>query len=135
MKPHTDSAASSKPLKGLMATIITSARFKGCANGGISERCEKVVIVGDGIAELFEATSAMPAVKLVVRDIGGRVVHAEPVEPVKPGNIGYTSGGGALVFSDSRLCRALEKLGYPSHCAIILHDRHDTQEQYDALTR
>lgn len=135
MKTNQLSQPSAKPLKGLRASIMKSPLYKGCSNGGISETCNSVTIVGPGIAEVFEADSDAPAVKFVVRNINGIVVHLEPVAPVKKGNVGYMAGGAVVSCCDSRFGEALQKLGYPSHCAVILHDRQDTPEDYAALSR
>ena len=138
----------SKPLKGLMVSVYTNATYKGCSNGGISERCKNVVVVGEGIDEVFTADESMPAVKLVKRVICGEVVvHAEPIaalniDPVasrelkRPvANCGFMAGGAYIASCDSRFGAALRKLGYSSYCAISLHDRQEDWETYNALSR
>ncbi len=77
-------AAPAKPLKGLRLSILHDKRIGNCSNGGISSRCSEVTLVGPGIAEIFEATSDAPAVKIVSRNIGGEYLHVEPIEPVNP---------------------------------------------------
>ena len=85
-------------------------------------------------SEVFEVTPDAPAVKLVFRSFGGRkIVHAEPVEPCKPGNVGYMAGG-AFITADSRLSEFLRKNGLELYGAISLHDRQETAEEYRALS-
>ena len=136
-----------KPLKGLLATILQDKDGTNCSNGGISARCNRVVIVGPGIDEVFEADDNTPAVQFVKRDISGVCVHLEPVAPLgideaesqKSGkpvqNCGWQHGGCYVSLSDSRLCRAVEKLGYPSLCAIALFDRQDSWADNEVLSR
>ena len=86
--------------------------------------------------EIFAPNAERPAVKLVFRTIGGeKIVHAEPIEPVKPGNIGYMDGGCFIATSDSRLGEYLRQNGVSSYGAIALHDRQETPAEYDTLSR
>jgi hypothetical protein len=79
-------------MKGLTAYIYRSSGSSS-ANGGISERCTEVTLVGPGVPEIFEANESRPAVKLVRRTIGMKeYVHAEPVEEVPSGLVGYMFG-------------------------------------------
>ena len=113
-------------LKGLIVSIYESKDIGNCSNGGISSYCDKVVLVGEGIPEIFEANESRPAVKIVHRVIGGRdYYHAEPVEPCPPGDLGYMAGGCYIGCSDSR---------FPFSYPISLHDRSESQEMYNLLS-
>jgi hypothetical protein len=119
-------------MKGITASIFVDKKFGDCSNGGISSRYSRVTVIGLGKdAEIFEPTEDAPAVRLVKRKIGGKVVvHAEPVEGLKSGNIGWMAGGSYVSTSDSRFCRAVGFYG-----AVSLHDRQETPEMYDQLSR
>jgi hypothetical protein len=68
-------------------------------------------------------------VRLVERWIGGRaVVHAEPIERPE-GMLGPMAGGTFIDTSDSRFSAAVGFYG-----AVSLHDRWESQAQYDALS-
>ena len=124
-------------MKGLIASILVDKQIGNCSNGGLSEGHDCVTIVDMGRdSEVFEVKPDRPAVKLVFRTIGSsRIVHAEPVEPVKPGHIGYMAGGSFITTSDSRLGEYLRSRGVDMYGAISLHDRQETQAEYDALSR
>lgn len=65
----------------------------------------------------FDPAPGRPAAFLEKGPLGSvRVVPVEkPSQPI-------AHGGRYVATSDSRFGRALEKLGYPSHCAVALHD-------------
>lgn len=115
---------------GLTASVYTNPTYRGCANGGISERVTRVTIVGtkeltsgdhaeiEPLARgsrVSEATPDAPAVVLVYRRIGKVVVHAEPLETQGQWHM---SGGAFIASSDSRLSDLVDFYG-----AISLHDR------------
>lgn len=114
---------------GIIAEIYRAPLMDGCANGGISERVEAVTVVD--IDGPFEPTPDRPAVRLVRRHyVGTDFVHAEPVEPVEAGRIGYMSGGSFIHSCDSRFSDAVGAVGRP----ISLHDRTETPTEYAALS-
>lgn len=108
---------------GLCVEIFAS-RYGSCSNGGISSRCAEVVLVGEGMPPLVEATLERPAVRIVRRMLpsklrgGERVeyLHAEPVDGRDPGRAGWMFGGTCIYTSDSR---------FPSEYPIKLHDRQE----------
>lgn len=109
---------------GMVAYIHRSA-LADCSNGGLSSRAVRVVVVN--VSGPFEPTDEMPAVRLVKR---GKTVHAEPVEPVADGNVGYMAGGAFISTSDSRFTEAVGFYG-----AVAFHDRQETPAQYELLSR
>ena len=113
-------------MKGIRADIYKS-RFGDCSNGGISSRVGTVTIIDDRIAGPFEPTDDAPAVRIVERMIMGRpYVHVEPIDQ-PDGMLGPMMGGTYVATSDSRL-RRIAQGGIP------LHDRFETQAQYNALS-
>ena len=109
-------------MKGLSVNIYKCSHGS-CSNGGISEKCKSVILVGEG-TEVFEASAEQPAVKLVRRILCGKeYIHAEPVEA--PEGIGWMFGGTFIHTSDSR---------FPHKYPIALHDRQESQELYDRMS-
>lgn len=99
--------------KGLIGRIL---KGRGdCSLGGISSRCNEVVIVGLGPgSDIFEPTDERPAVRIVKRKF---TVVDEPylhIEPTEPGQ--WAFGGAVVDCCDSRFS---EVSTYPLH----LHDR------------
>jgi hypothetical protein len=63
--------------------------------------------------------------KLVRRNLFGREhLHAEPIDP--PTGVGWMAGGNFIWTSDSR---------FPSDYPIAVHDRQESQDQYNMLSR
>lgn len=112
-------------MKGLMVSILRPADIGDCSNGGISSRARSVILVGEGIDEVFDADERTPAVRIIKRSLFGRtgrpeiVLHAEPVDGEGP----WMAGGAFIASSDSRFGEALRVLGHSGYCAISLHDR------------
>ena len=98
------------------------------SNGGISEKCDEVTLVGPGVPALFPVTEKAPAVQLVKRRLGVLdnpgpvIVHAEPVDPPRKGTHGWMAGGSFIASSDSRFGEAVGFYG-----AVSLHDRSEVQ--------
>lgn len=77
------------------------------------------------------------AVELIVRTIGGRrIAHLEPLIPSPRNHVGYMAGGSYAGTSDSRFTRHVEMaLGQSFYGALAVHDRHESQGDYDSLSR
>lgn len=116
--------------KGLHCNIMQDKSIGNCSNGGISERVDSVIVLTDvKEAQVFQPREGLPAV--VIKKMSDGYVYAEPVEPCssrKP--VGYMAGGTFIYSSDSRWKR-ITGVDYP----ISLHDRCETQEDYDILSR
>jgi hypothetical protein len=109
--------------RGLICEIYR--RTGEFSNGGISSRCQAVTLVDIGV-DLFDPVADRPAVKLVKRNFGNRVyLHAEPLEQ-PTGLVGPMAGGTFIYSCDSR---------FPSDYPIALHDRWETEQQYESLSR
>ena len=106
----------------------TPGRISDCTNGGVTSKFDDFVLVGPGIDEIFLATETRPALKIVRRNIGGKeYVHAEPLTPCPKNHVGYMFGGNFVTSCDSRV-QAINE--YP----IPVHDRSETQAQYDRMS-
>lgn len=101
-----------------------------CTNGGISAKYDQLLLVCDsGIVEIDENNPPENLVKVVTRQLFGREYkHIEPVARPKNGNLGWMYGGNIASCSDSRFHNISE---YP----LCIHDRQETVEQYEMLSR
>ena len=106
-------------MKGLLAYVYRNGS-SDCTANGISSTHDKLIIVGEGVPEIFEADEETPAVKLVKRNIGGRErLSVKPLDGFKDGITSgkwYMFGGNFLSCSDSR---------FPSDYPIPIHDRYE----------
>ena len=113
-------------MKGLTVTVLRPAGRMN-HNPGIGNKYGRLTLVGEGVAEVSEPSEYAPAVKLVRRNIGGReYLHAEPIDRPDEGCVGWMADGNFIYTPDSR---------FPNEYPISLHDRQETQELYDRLSR
>lgn len=119
-----------KDMKALPISVYTDKGIGNCSNNGISERFDKLLIVHDsGFIDIDPENPPENLVKLVVRNIGGREYkHLEPVVRPDKGCVGWMFGGDYAGCSDSRF---REISDYP----LPIHDRQESQEMYDMLSR
>lgn len=97
-------------LKGLMVYVYRTNY--DATNGGVTSSHDRVLLVGEGVPEVFKASDDLPALRLVKRIIGGNpYLHAEPIE--KHGKH-HMFGGNFIYVSDSR---------FPNRYPIPVHDR------------
>jgi len=110
--------------KGLLVFVLRTV--SDSTNGGVTSKYDKFVLTGEGVPEIFAPSADSPELRLVKRNIGGKpYLHAEPTVD-RPGMIGGMAGGNYITTSDSR---------FPSQYPISVHDRYETQEQYDILSK
>ena len=114
----------------------------GTSNGGISERHSSVFIpTDDPECQIFkknEFTKDRPDVKVVIQSSG--YVHIEPVEKVdKKTHHGWTSGGAYIKAPSKSGMGGKERECFLKMTngkeLVSLHDRKDTWEMYDILSR
>lgn len=98
-------------IKGLLVSVLRNGRGVDCSLGGISSKADMLLLVGDGVPEIFEA-GEYPVVRLVTRTIGGQ--EYKHVEPVTGGNEWFMAGGNFCYTSDSR---------FPNSYPLSIHDR------------
>ena len=117
--------------KGLICEIYESKDLGNCSNNGISARHKDVLVIMDEKdAQVFKETSERPTVKIVRRIISGKAyLHAEPVNGTEKGMIGFMAGGSFIFSCDGRFSKYVNQ--YP----VALHDRQETPEEYDMLSR
>lgn len=109
------------PRKGLLCSIYSNGT--DCSNGGISSQTKQVILVGQGIPEIFTPSADTPAVEL--RMLGGRV-NAKPAAVEGQPEPWWMFGGCFIYTNDSR---------FPAEAPIALHDRCETSEQSRALSQ
>ncbi|CCG43227.1 hypothetical protein [Magnetospirillum molischianum] len=97
--------------KGMIASVYRDADGVDCTNGGISSKADRVLIVGEGVPEIFAERSGMPTLLLV--DRGPNLPPAlYPADDLRPGR--FMFGGNFAYSSDSR---------WPTGKPIKIHDR------------
>ena len=108
-------------IKAIMAYVYKNELFNGCANGGISERYDKMYVVcKDGYIDFDSDNLPENIVELKSR---GNYRYAEPLVPVSKGNVGWMDGGAVLHSSDSRFG------GMP----VMIHDRQESYALYNSM--
>jgi len=117
---------------GLICYIYKNNKFGDCSNGGISSEHDEVLLVLDEGGPFEENLDKRPSVMIIKRFINGRdYYHVKPCgikgedEEVTNGRC-YMSGGCYIKTSDSR---------FPFDYPLSLHDRCESQEEYDLLSR
>ena len=104
--------------------------FTDCTNGGISSVRHTLYLECDqGFHEVEDDDPCL--IRVVERTFGWRDTPYLHVEQVSPSattlhKVGPMFGGNFVYTSDSR---------FPSDYPIPIHDRFETQEQYDLLSR
>lgn len=118
-------------VKALPVYVYRQADGTDCTNNGISSRYNRLLCVcNDGFIDVDESNPPENLVKVVRRELFGRdVYHLEPV--VKPVGAGWMAGGNYAATSDSRFSRLVGGM----YGAVSIHDRQETQEQYERLSR
>ncbi len=100
-------------------------------NGGISSKYDTLLLICDeGYINIDENNIPENAVRMVQRTFLGREAnYIEPIARPEPKHIGWMAGGNIAYSSDSRFSELSG--GHP----VNIHDRQETQEIYDLLTR
>jgi len=117
-------------MKAISVSVCRSI-YADSTNGGISSRFNDLwVICDEGWREIDEKKPPENLVKVVKREICGRTIyHLEPYE--SPEYIGWMMGGNYAASSDSRFSALVGGM----YGAVAIHDRQETPELYDMLSR
>ena len=118
-------------IKALPIYVYRQADGSDCTNNGISSRYDRLLCVcNDGFIDVDESDPPENLVKVVRRELFGRVIyHLEPV--TRPTGVGWMAGGNYASSSDSRFSELVGEM----YGAVSIHDRQETQEQYELLSR
>ena len=117
-------------MKKTLPVQVYRCGFTDCTNGGISSIRHTLYLECDqGFHEVEDDDPRL--IRIVERTLGWRDTPYLHVEQVSPSvttlhKVGPMFGGNFVYTSDSR---------FPSDYPIPVHDRFETQEQYDQLSR
>ena len=117
-------------MKALRISVYKNPLYKNSTNGGITERYDELLLVCDeGYIEIDEKNPPENLVVFVDRMLGGEKCGCiEPYAPCPDGCVGWMSGGSFAASCDRRFSRMVGIYG-----AVAVHDRSETQEQYDRM--
>lgn len=122
-------------MKGLHLSVYKHGKWDS-TNGGVSGKVDTITVVNLGAdSAIFDADEKAPAFRLEKNAYN--TLRLVPVnEPGRSKVIGPMFGGNYAATSDGRFSAACEKLlGHSFYGAVPIHDRFETQEDYDALRR
>lgn len=102
-----------------------------CTNGGISSKFNELLcLCDDGPIHVDMDNPPENLVKVVKRDFFGMTTYC--VEPVvDPHGAGWMMGGNYAATSDSRFSRLVGDM----YGAVAIHDRQESWEEYEMLSR
>lgn len=114
-------------VRALSVGIFESKKIGNCSNHGISERFNEILLIcEDGNVEVDLDNPPENLCRLVRRNLWGE--EHDYVEPyAEPYGVGWMSGGSIVYSCDARF-------GRMSNHPLCLHDRTETQEQYDMMS-
>lgn len=116
-------------LTGLTVGVFREVDFPDCTANGITSKVSRIILVDDSIEGPFKVQEGETYLVLIRRTLFGRVyIHAEPrVNGKELKGDGFGMFGGNFIYSsDSR---------FPNDYPIGVHDRFETPEEYEALSR
>lgn len=119
-------------MKALPIYVYRSSSIGDCSNNGISSRYDQLLLVHpEGYVVIDEENPPENLVKIVEKRSYSRPGEIyRYIEPVaEPKGLGWMAGGNIADNSDSRFCDVSG--GYP----LQIHDRCESQELYDILSR
>lgn len=112
--------------KGLICNIYKDG--SDCTLMGVSSKAKDALLVMED-APVFEEDECRPTMKIVRRTIGGNeYIHVQPIGKGRAGTDSYMFGGNFLYSCDSRF-------GLVSKYPVPIHDRQETNEEYDMYSR
>jgi hypothetical protein len=116
---------------GLLVTVYYNKAYRACANKGDSTWAESICVVN--VEGPFQPSAERPAYVLTTNACGNPVLQPQDVPE---GMVGPMDGGNFGSSCDSRFNIAVRKLaGFDFYGAVPIHDRFDTQADYNALSQ
>ncbi len=111
-----------------LSVEIFKSHLGDCSNGGLSSKYKDILVIcPDGNVEVDETNPPENLCKIVERDLGFTVYkYIEPV--AHPTGVGWMASGAIGYSCDSRFRRMSE---YP----LVMHDRTESQKEYDMYSR
>lgn len=115
----------------LVSVLRQPERGGDCTNGGITTRYYKFVVTGPEMPEIFAPSSDAPELRIDMYQDYARLKVVHDPDKNTDGLVGGMAGGNFVTTSDSRWRTSYNPNGYP----LPVHDRYETQELYDILSR
>lgn len=113
-----------------LSVEIYKSKFGDSSNGGISSRFDEIIVeCPDGYLKV-DLDNPPPNFCVVVKRILWGEEHYYVRPYAEPNGVGWMYGGCIVDTSDHRWCK-LTEVNHPLH----LHDRTESQELYDMLSR
>lgn len=137
-----DTKMATTKIRVMTLKVFRAADFPDCTNGGASGRFDRIDVICDGgfpkEVDLDDAPENL--FRLDVDELGGMpTAHLVPVRKRAEGLVGPMMGGNYASTSDSRWARYVASKLDPQFrfvaTCLPIHDRYETPEMYDALTR
>lgn len=118
-------------VKAFELTVYSHKNYRQCANGGWTETHDRLYVAcSEGCDDIEETDPAL--FDLVLGPFG--TIHLRPRNGGE--GAGPMMGGSYAGTCDSRFTHMCEELtGHPWHGAVAVHDRYESQELYDFLSR
>ena len=118
-------------MRAIGVSVYRSDRLGDCTNGGVSSKYNRLLVICDrGPIDVDENNLPENLMKVVKRELFGRTLyHLEPV--AKAAGVGWLSGGNFAASSDSRFSELVDGM----YGAVAIHDRTESRELYDLLSR
>ena len=118
--------------KALSLSIYKNPIYDGCANGGWSDDHDELYVACP--SGPFEVEVDDPSLFVLRRGPLGSLRLEPNVQPEHM--VGPMASGCYAATSDSRFGEMCEELlGHRWHGAVAVHDRFETQREYEALSR
>lgn len=102
-----------------------------CTNDGVSSKFDTLLVLcDDGFKDVDLDNPPDNLCRVVHRFQFGRdIYHIEPLKPTDPGCVGWMAGGNYAATRDSRFSKMIGGM----YGAVAIHDRQETQQQYDMM--
>jgi hypothetical protein len=115
-------------MKALPIDVYKNSSRGDSTNNGLSSKFDTLLLIHEeGFIDIDENNIPENLVKVVTRHLfGSEYKHIEPYK--KATKVGYMMGGNYASTSDSRFSRISK---YP----LAIHDRQESQQEYDSLSR
>ena len=118
-------------MKKYLKLEIFKSQMGDCSNGGLSSKYGTCFVECD-CGNWDEKNVPENAIVKLEKGAFG-TIHLIPAKPIEKGCVGYMFGGCYCASSDSRFGELIEQQFGISHWhgAIALHDRTETQKEYE----
>lgn len=106
-------------MRGLIVNVFRAAG-RDCSNNGVSAKAERLLLVGEGVPEVFESVDE-PIVYLDMREGWDHPALTPRIVPFVEGEGKHSMFGGNFAYSSDSRFQALSPHGQP----LPIHDRYE----------